>query len=532
MITEKLSKRYGKSSMALQDVSFSAPSSGILALIGRNGAGKTTLVRILATELAPTSGSASINGIDVVREDKRLRERIAIVPQEARTISWMTPKQSTLTYLMWRGFEYSEAKKRAEESLARLKLDKFADTLNRKLSGGTKRKALAAMVLASEADIIFLDEPTTGLDPISRRDFWEILRELAKDRFIFLTTHYLEEAEQLADTLAVLGGGRLVAVGHGPVDPRAGSGTSTASSCRRTPPSPRSPKGEVTTGKNGEVQILTNEDEAFAISKKLSVAGSRFSIGPVSLDDIFFQLVGESTHGEQEAATPGARRGVVGVKRSLSSQLVAAILVNSVYEMKNYPINLVNTVLSPLSFLVVIDFVSKGALIGQAIEGGLIMSMFQSGMSLQGDISHLKNDFKLQDMLVSSPASPAVYVIGMAASEIIYNLPALAILVVLGGIYIHPGAVQAARADRRPGPHVPHLHHHRVHVRHPLERHRPELRVVEAPHHHLHRDNARLLPDNVHPAPVQVPGVPLADHLRGGDNAERGRVAQAQRGRQ
>jgi ABC-2 type transport system permease protein len=130
-------------------------------------------------------------------------------------------------------------------------------------------------------------------------------------------------------------------------------------------------------------------------------------------------------------------------RRSLSSQLVASILVNAVYEMKNYPINLVNTVLSPLSFLVVIDFVSRGALIGQAIEGGLIMSMFQSGMSLQGDISHLKNDFKIQDMLVSSPASPAAYVVGMAASEIIYNLPALAILVVLLGVYIHPGAVQA-----------------------------------------------------------------------------------------
>jgi ABC-2 type transport system permease protein len=134
---------------------------------------------------------------------------------------------------------------------------------------------------------------------------------------------------------------------------------------------------------------------------------------------------------------------LVRVKRSLSSQLVAAILVNSIYEMKNYPSNLINTVLSPLSFLVVIDFVSRGALIGQAIEGGLIMSMFQSGMSLQGDISHLKNDFKLQDMLVSSPASPAVYVLGMAASEIIYSSPALAVLVILGQVYIHPGAVQA-----------------------------------------------------------------------------------------
>ncbi len=131
------------------------------------------------------------------------------------------------------------------------------------------------------------------------------------------------------------------------------------------------------------------------------------------------------------------------MRRSHASQLLASILVNAVYEMKNYPINLVNTVISPISFLLVIDFVSRGALIGQAIEGGLIMSMFQSGMSLQGDISHLKNDFKLQDMLVSSPASPSVYVLGMAASEVIYNIPALAVLVALGALYIHPGAIAA-----------------------------------------------------------------------------------------
>ena len=126
------------------------------------------------------------------------------------------------------------------------------------------------------------------------------------------------------------------------------------------------------------------------------------------------------------------------MRRSVSDQLLASILLNSVYEMKNYPINLVNTVISPISFLLVIDFVSRGALIGDAIEGGLIMSMFQAGMSLQGDMSHLKNDFKLQDMLVSSPLAPAVYVLGMATSEIVYSIPALGVLVVLGAIYIHP----------------------------------------------------------------------------------------------
>ncbi len=117
--------------------------------------------------------------------------------------------------------------------------------------------------------------------------------------------------------------------------------------------------------------------------------------------------------------------------------------MNSVYEMRNYPIVLVTTVLSPLSFLLVITFVSQGALLGVAIIGGLIMTMFQSGTSLQGDISHLKNDFKLQDMLVGSPASPTIYVLGMALSEIIYMSPALVILIALAGVYIHPSAVQA-----------------------------------------------------------------------------------------
>lgn len=122
---------------------------------------------------------------------------------------------------------------------------------------------------------------------------------------------------------------------------------------------------------------------------------------------------------------------------------MAGILMNSIYAMKNYPMVMVNTVLSPLSFLTVITFVSRGQLIGEAIEGGFIMSMFQAGMSLQGDLSHYKNDFKLQDMVVSTPSSPVAYVTGMAIGEIIYTLPALVVLVVLAGIYLNPGVVGA-----------------------------------------------------------------------------------------
>jgi ABC-2 type transport system permease protein len=123
--------------------------------------------------------------------------------------------------------------------------------------------------------------------------------------------------------------------------------------------------------------------------------------------------------------------------RSGFSQVLAGILVNSIYEMRNYPVVLVNTVLSPLSFLLLITFVSREALIGEAVMGGLLMSMFSAGMALQGDMSHLKNDFKLQDMVVSSPTKWPYYVIGMAASEIVYSIPALIVLGILGFYFVN-----------------------------------------------------------------------------------------------
>ncbi len=131
------------------------------------------------------------------------------------------------------------------------------------------------------------------------------------------------------------------------------------------------------------------------------------------------------------------------MSRRLARQVFASVLVNSVYAMKNYPVVLINTVLAPISFLVIVNFVSRGALLSQAIEGAFIMSMFSSGMGLQSDLSHLKNDFKIQDMVVSSPASPAAYVFGMALSEIVYSIPALVTLTVLMAVFVHPGAVAA-----------------------------------------------------------------------------------------
>ncbi|CAC11780.1 hypothetical membrane protein [Thermoplasma acidophilum] len=124
-----------------------------------------------------------------------------------------------------------------------------------------------------------------------------------------------------------------------------------------------------------------------------------------------------------------------------TSQMAASILVNAIYAMKNFPITLVNTLLSPLSFLLVITLASHGRLLSVSVGGALIMSMISSGIGLQGDLSHLKNDFKLQDMVVSSPTTASVYLIGMAISEIVYSIPALAVLGVHASIYIHTTVV-------------------------------------------------------------------------------------------
>jgi len=132
------------------------------------------------------------------------------------------------------------------------------------------------------------------------------------------------------------------------------------------------------------------------------------------------------------------------VKRSKLSQILAGVLVNALYEMKNYPVVLLSTVIAPFSILIVITFVSHGSLFGTAILGGLIMTFFTSGISLQSDLSHLKNDFKLQDMIVSSPTSARLYMGGMTLAEIVYSIPSIAILIALAGIYLHPSLLEIA----------------------------------------------------------------------------------------
>lgn len=211
--TSDLSKTYEKKYTALENLTLDLNLNGIFSIIGRNGAGKTTFVRIMSTELMPTSGSGFINEMDVVSQAIEVRQQIAVVPQEARPLPWLTPLQTVSSYLMWRGYSYREANEKGKEALRELGLEGKEGVKSRKLSGGQKRKLMVATVISSEAPVVFLDEPTTGLDYLSRKELWQLLSKMKKDRLIILTTHYLEEAEILGDQIMILDRGKLVDIG-------------------------------------------------------------------------------------------------------------------------------------------------------------------------------------------------------------------------------------------------------------------------------------------------------------------------------
>ncbi len=221
---------------------------------------------------------------------KKLRERMAVVPQEGRTVAWMTPIQTVSAYLLWRGLGYKESLRRAEESIARVGLQNEGDRLNRTLSGGMKRKVLVAMVLASDSEFIFLDEPSTGLDPISRQELWHLLIELGRDRFVFLTTHYLEEAERVADRIGILDDGRLKAIGD--MDELRGRLEHQYSVKVPSGIDLGVEVGETVDLGNGQLQVVTTQEEALRISRNLIETKAQFSVNPVTLDDIFTYTVG------------------------------------------------------------------------------------------------------------------------------------------------------------------------------------------------------------------------------------------------
>jgi ABC-2 type transport system ATP-binding protein len=213
IVTEGLGKRYGDL-WALRELDLSVPAGSILGLLGHNGAGKTTAVRILTTLAQPTTGRASVAGIDVLDDPRGVRARIGLAAQSATVDGLLTARANLELVARLHHLPKAEARRRAGELLERLELADDADRLVKTFSGGMRRRLDLAATLVANPPVLFLDEPTTGLDPHSRNELWELLRELVRDgTTVLLTTQYLEEADRLADDIVVLDHGRVAASG-------------------------------------------------------------------------------------------------------------------------------------------------------------------------------------------------------------------------------------------------------------------------------------------------------------------------------
>jgi ABC-2 type transport system ATP-binding protein len=213
VVAHGLGKRYGEL-WALRDVDLVVPEGKVLGLLGHNGAGKTTAIRILTTLASPTEGRASVAGFDVVSDAKRVRENIGLTAQQATVDGLMTARANLQMIARLYHLPRATIKPRADELLERLGIADAADRLVKTFSGGMRRRLdLAASIVASPP-VLFLDEPTTGLDPQSRNELWVLLRELIADgTTLVLTTQYLEEADGVADDIVLLDHGRVSAHG-------------------------------------------------------------------------------------------------------------------------------------------------------------------------------------------------------------------------------------------------------------------------------------------------------------------------------
>ena len=211
---DNLQRAFGEEVLAVAGVDLEVAEGEIYAFLGPNGAGKTTTVRMLTTLLRPTGGTARVAGHDVVEEAAAVRRSIGVALQEAALDPLMTGRELIRLQATLHGLDRTQGNRQADELLRRVGLTQAADRRVGTYSGGMKRRLDLASALVHSPQVLFLDEPTTGLDPVSRKSIWEEVEKLNREgTTVFLTTQYLEEADQLADRVGIISSGLLVAEG-------------------------------------------------------------------------------------------------------------------------------------------------------------------------------------------------------------------------------------------------------------------------------------------------------------------------------
>ncbi|MCL2642642.1 MAG: ABC transporter ATP-binding protein [Candidatus Bathyarchaeota archaeon] len=281
--TENLCKNYG-TVKAIDNLNLSVHAGEIFGFLGPNGAGKTTTIRVLTTLTRPTSGSVSVGGYNVKDEPDKVKKMIGVVQQHLSLDRDLTVRENMEFRARIQHLNASKRKQRITELLEYVELTEFADKMVDTLSGGMKKKAAIVCSLLHEPKLLFLDEPTVGLDAQARRRLWDFVRRLNKDgTTIFLTTHYIEEAEVLCDRVGIMHHGQLIAVDK-PANLREKVGSIVVET--------------LVDNKETHYQFFANRESANAYVKGLPADVKTVIIRESNLEDVFIEQTGEKVGGQ------------------------------------------------------------------------------------------------------------------------------------------------------------------------------------------------------------------------------------------
>ncbi len=309
-------KTFGKFT-AVKGLSFDVEEGEIFGLLGPNGAGKSTLIRMMVTLLPPTSGTAVINGFDIVKQADGVRRSIGVIPQAMTTDLELSVEENLLIFAKLYGVPREKRQRLIPELLEFVELTQWKDAQVKNLSGGMRRRVEIARGLVHEPRIFFLDEPTTGLDPVSRVNVWEMLQRIKSERqlTILLTTHYMDEADKLCDRIAIVDHGELKAL-------------DTPTKLKLAVPSNNVLEVNFTSPPSGwgdrlkalpDVESVTSEDSVFRISSKngpattmamldaAAAAGitvNSLAVQSTTLDDVFVHYTGRALRDALQDASP------------------------------------------------------------------------------------------------------------------------------------------------------------------------------------------------------------------------------------
>jgi ABC-2 type transport system ATP-binding protein len=313
---EGITKRFGDFT-AVNGISFSVKPGEVFGLLGPNGAGKSTLIRMLTTLVLPTSGTALVGGADIVKHPDQVRRAIGVIPQAMTSDLELTAEENLWIFAKMYGVPRPKARRVAAELLEAVELTQWADKPVKNLSGGMRRRVEIARGLMHEPRIFFLDEPTTGLDPVSRTAVWEMLKKVKAERdlTVLITTHYMDEADKLCDRIAIVDHGELKAL-DSPLQLKAAVPTQNALevSFGSMPADWRArlerlPGVEHITAAGSVYRITTSTGPATTLALMTEAAAAGVSVESLSvqsttLDDVFVHYTGRDLRDALQAPNP------------------------------------------------------------------------------------------------------------------------------------------------------------------------------------------------------------------------------------